>query len=102
MKMNKQELYNTVLRHQSWRSELQVGAKVDIECTFDESVSVWMLGTVSQEEENTISIEFPNSPVEYDTEDDRFSLKLSKAGSKTKKDSDWRDDLNGKLQKLFA
>lgn len=51
-----------------------------------------MLGTITEVTGDFLTIEFPNSNLEYDRLIDRWSMKLAVAGKKTKEDYEWRQD----------
>jgi len=66
-----------------------VGSQVDVEVG-QPKFRGWMLGTITEVTGDFLTIEFPNSNLEYDRLIDRWSMKLAVAGKKTKEDYEWR------------
>ena len=90
-RLNRVELVDTILKHQTWREDIKVGDTMDVEVHNEfRDASIWLRGTVIEEEENLLSFEFPLSTTDTDCSHDRYSPKIAQLGTKTDADYEWR------------
>ena len=88
---SREELKLIAMSHQTWRREIEVGGKLDVQVTTETKMKGWMLGTVTKIIGDIFQIEFLDSSIEYDKNVDRWSTSIAPAGQKTAEDYEWRN-----------
>lgn len=90
--MTDDELKRLATSRQTWRTELKVGDRVDVQVVADDKQKVtgWLQATIVADEDDILSLEFSESSAEFDTQKDRWSTDLAKVGTRTGEDYEWR------------
>lgn len=90
--MSDDDLKRLTTSRQTWRNDLVVGAKVDVNSVADakEKTKGWLQGTIERVEGDLLSVVFPELPVEFDRDIDRWSTDVAQFETRTKEDYEWR------------
>ena len=89
-KFTRDELRRIAMSHQTWRNEIVVGGKLDVQNTRYHKAPGWMVGTITEVTGDYLQISFPESPPEFDKIKDRWCTDIAPVGTKTTSDYEWR------------
>jgi len=92
--MSEDELRRIITTPQVWRKDLKAGMQVDVQIYADEKKKMmgWLQGTITADNGDILSIEFPEADPAYNMQIDRWDINLAPFGEKTAENYQWRKE----------
>mmetsp|Transcript_393 Transcript_393/g.548 ORF Transcript_393/g.548 Transcript_393/m.548 type:complete len:291 (-) Transcript_393:8442-9314(-) len=90
--MSEDELKSMATQRQTWRKDLKVGDRVDVNVDGDNKFKTkgWVQGEIERISGDILSIVIPELPPSFDLDIDRWSINLAQFEARTKEDYEWR------------